>query len=249
MEIRVKHKAQRNNTQNTNIVGDYGKRKRRNTWLLILRNYWAIAEDVTADEKLALLEAYEAPAPGRCKKWKAHLIKPPSDLAAANKALKGPKMTEDEAKKAARLEAEKAIKDELDALRKENAVQQEKIRRILGDLVRRRAGNRNRKGAWLTAIWKKKKVFVFENQNQKKHIEKTFKKPNAPQHCWMIQKPPPWPGGSGGVVSRGTVLMGHIPCLKLITNSPNYSNNLRRYNKWLTKPNFPTLSIRKCWQT
>ena len=47
-------------------------------------------EDMTADEKLALLEAYEAPVPddAEAKKWKAQFDKTASELAAANKALK-----------------------------------------------------------------------------------------------------------------------------------------------------------------
>lgn len=84
-------------------------------------------EDMTADEKLALLETYETPAPddAEAKKWKAQFDRTASDLAAANKALKA-KMTEDEQKEAERAAAEAAIKVELESLRKDKTVTEHK---------------------------------------------------------------------------------------------------------------------------
>jgi len=82
--------------------------------------------EMTADEKLALLDKYEAPAPDYTGYIKKDAFdRTASELAEAKRQLKA-KQTEEEQKEAARLEAEKAIKDELDTLRKENAVTKSK---------------------------------------------------------------------------------------------------------------------------
>ena len=84
--------------------------------------------EMTADEKLALLDKYEAPKPDLTGFIaKGTFDKTASDLAEAKRQLKA-KQTEDEQKEAARLEAEKTIKDELDALRRENVTTKNKAR-------------------------------------------------------------------------------------------------------------------------
>ena len=85
--------------------------------------------EMTAEEKLALLDKYEPPAPddAEAKKWKAQFDRAASELAAANKALKA-KMTEDEQKEAERLAAEAAMKAELEALRREKTISDSKAK-------------------------------------------------------------------------------------------------------------------------
>ena len=169
-------------------------------------------EDMTADEKLALLEAYEAPAPddAEAKKWKAQFDKTASELAAANKALKA-KMTEDEAKEAARLEAEKAIKDELDALRKENAVTKNKAD-FLGLGYDDALATETAKAL---ADGDMKKVF----ENQKKHIE-NVKKAERAAALASDQKPPAGGGGATGITKEQFDEMGYAERLQIFNEQP-----------------------------
>ena len=169
-------------------------------------------EDMTADEKLALLEAYEAPVPddAEAKKWKAQFDKTASELAAANKALKA-KMTEDEAKEAARLEAEKAIKDELDALRKENAVTKNKAD-FLGLGYDDALATETAKAL---ADGDMKKVF----ENQKKHIE-NVKKAERAAALAGDQKPPAGGGGATNITQEQFDAMGYSERLKLHNEQP-----------------------------
>lgn len=87
-------------------------------------------EDMTAEEKLSLLENREstqkqepAPAPKDMKGYisKAQFDKVASDLAAANKKLRA-KMTEEEQKESERLAQQEAIEQELKQLRHEKTV-------------------------------------------------------------------------------------------------------------------------------
>ena len=169
-------------------------------------------EDMTADEKLALLEAYEPPVPddSEAKKWKAQFDKTASELAAANKALKA-KMTEDEAKEAARLEAEKAIKDELDALRKENAVTKNKAD-FLGLGYDDALATETAK-----ALADGNMVKVFENQ--KKHIE-NVKKAERAVALAGDPKPPAGGGGATEITKEQFNEMGYSERLKLHNEQP-----------------------------
>lgn len=78
-------------------------------------------EDMTNDEKVALLEKFTMPEPTEGFIAKAQFDKVSSELAAAKKQLKE-KLTEDEQREADRLAAEKEMKDELEVLRKEKTV-------------------------------------------------------------------------------------------------------------------------------
>lgn len=88
-------------------------------------------EDMSAEEKLALFEAYETPKPDPEPKpnpspngsmvSKATYDKVASDLAAAKKQLRA-KMSEDEQKEADRLANEEAMKTELETLRREKTL-------------------------------------------------------------------------------------------------------------------------------
>ena len=82
-------------------------------------------EDMTADEKLALLDNYEpAPAPEPINSKvvpKSQFDKVSSELAAAKKQLKS-KMSEDEQKELDRAASEEAMKQELATLRREKTI-------------------------------------------------------------------------------------------------------------------------------
>lgn len=78
-------------------------------------------EDMTNDEKVALLEKFTMPEPTEGFIAKTQFDKVSSELAAAKKQLKE-KLTEDEQREADRLAAEKEMKDELEVLRKEKTV-------------------------------------------------------------------------------------------------------------------------------
>lgn len=94
-------------------------------------------EDMTAEEKLQLLESYEppkpeptptpAPTPEPVRKPGSQVIaksqfdKLASELAAAKKQLRS-KMTEDEQKEAERVAQQEAIQQELEALRRDKAL-------------------------------------------------------------------------------------------------------------------------------
>jgi hypothetical protein len=82
--------------------------------------------EMSPEEKLALLDKYEAPAPdysGYIKK--DSFDKTASELAEAKRQLKA-KMSEDEQKEAERAAAEAAIKVELESLRKDKTVTEHK---------------------------------------------------------------------------------------------------------------------------
>jgi hypothetical protein len=146
--------------------------------------------ELTADEKLALLEKYEAPAPddADAKKWKAQFDKTASELAAANKALKA-KQTEEERKEAERLEAETAIKTELETLRKENAVTKSKARFLGLGYDEKLAAET----ATALADGDMEKVFA----NQAVHLENVKK---AERAAALAGDPKPPAGGAPGAV-------------------------------------------------
>ncbi|MGD8786653.1 MAG: hypothetical protein PVJ60_04450 [Phycisphaerales bacterium] len=86
--------------------------------------------EMTADEKIALIESYEAPVPDYTGYVKKDIFdKTASDLAAKKKELAA-KMTEDEQKEADRAAKEAARDAELETLRKENAVSRYKANYI-----------------------------------------------------------------------------------------------------------------------
>lgn len=86
-------------------------------------------EDMTSDEKLALLDSYEAPEPPKedlpkpsgATVSKTQFDKVSSELAALKKQMRS-RMTEDEQKEADRKASETAMREELDTLRKEKTL-------------------------------------------------------------------------------------------------------------------------------
>ena len=82
-------------------------------------------EDMTADEKIALLANYTPkPTPGGTD-WKAQYDKTASELASTKKQLKE-RMTEEERKESERAAADAAMKEELETLRRERAIDKHK---------------------------------------------------------------------------------------------------------------------------
>ncbi len=169
-------------------------------------------EGMTADEKLALLEAYEAPAPddAEAKKWKAQFDKTASELAAANKALKA-KMTEDEQKEAERA-AKEAEKDALlESLKRDKAVSERKAKYL--------AFGYDEKLAAETA-----KAFADGNmdivdKNHALHIENVRKTERAAAIAGD-QKPPAGSGGGAKITKEQFEAMGYSERLKLHNEQP-----------------------------
>lgn len=81
--------------------------------------------EMTAEEKLALLEKYEPDTSNLVKK--EVFDKTASELAEAKRQLKA-KMTEDEQKEAERLAADEAVRAELEALRRDKTISETKAR-------------------------------------------------------------------------------------------------------------------------
>jgi hypothetical protein len=106
------------------MVGDHLKAQRRtNMDITKLEGY---KPDMTAEEKLALVEKYAVPDPDYSGYVKKELYdRTASELAAKKKELAA-KMTEDELKEAERQASEMAMKAELETLRKEAAVSKHK---------------------------------------------------------------------------------------------------------------------------
>ena len=145
--------------------------------------------EMTADEKLALIQKYE-PAPPDLTGFikKDQFDRTASELADAKKQLKA-KMTDDEQKEAERAANETAIKTELENLRKENAITKNKANFLgLGYDDALAADT-----AKALADGDMAKVFA----NQKIHIE-NIKKTERAAALAGDTKPP---AGSGGAVA------------------------------------------------
>ena len=168
-------------------------------------------EDMTADEKLALLETYEAPAPdytGYIKK--DSFDKTASELAEAKRKLKE-KQTEDERKEAERLEAEAAIKAEIEALRKENSITKSKAEFLaLGydDKLADEAATALADGD-----------MAKFNAAQKSFIENVKK---AERAAALANDPKPPAGGGGGakITKEQFDAMGYSERLKVFNEQP-----------------------------
>ena len=143
-------------------------------------------EDMTAEEKLDLLKNWKPAEPDLSGYIKKELFdKKVSELAEIKKQLKE-KMTEDERKEAERLEAEAALKAELEALRREKTVSDSKAR-FLGLGYDEKLAAETAKAL---ADGDMDKVFA----NQQIHIENVKK---AERAASLAGDPKP-PAGSGG---------------------------------------------------
>lgn len=168
-------------------------------------------EDMTADEKLALLDTYEPPAPDLTGYVsKSTFDKTASELAEAKRQLKA-KMTEAEQAEAARAEAEQAIRDELETLRRENAITKSRSEFMaLGydDVLASKA-------AESLAIGDTAAFYAV----QKEFIE-NIKKAERAAAVASDPKPPAGGGGATEITKEQFDAMGYSERLKLYNEQP-----------------------------
>jgi len=168
--------------------------------------------DMSADEKLALLDKYEAPTPDLTGFIaKSAFDKTASELAEAKRQLKA-KQTEEERKEAERLEAEAAMKAELEALRREKTISDSKAR-FLGLGYDEKLAAETAKAL---ADGDMDKVFA----NQGIHIENVKK---AERAASLAGDPKPPAGGGGGGMDKKTFdAMPSAEQIKFIAENPNW---------------------------
>ena len=168
--------------------------------------------EMTAEEKLALLDKYEAPAPdyaGYIKK--ESFDKTASELAEAKRQLKA-KMTEDEQKEAERTAAEAAIKAELEALRKDKAITENKAQYLALGYDEALADET----AKAFAEGNMAKVFA----NQKLFVENLKKAERAAALAGGGGSEPPAGGGGVGITKEQFSEMGYAERLKIFNEQP-----------------------------
>jgi hypothetical protein len=105
------------------VVREHAKKHRRVFMALDITKIPGYKDGMTAEEQIALLKNYEPDYSGYIRK--DVFDKTASELADLKKQLKA-KMTEEEAKAAEQAANEKALRDELEALRKESAIAKNK---------------------------------------------------------------------------------------------------------------------------
>jgi hypothetical protein len=169
-------------------------------------------EDMTAEEKLALLDKYEPDKPDLTGYiQKSTFDKTASELAEAKRQLKA-KQTEEERKEAERLEAEAAIKAELEALRREKTISDSKAR-FLGLGYDEKLAAETAKAL---ADGDMDKVFA----NQQIHIENVKK---AERAASLAGDPKPPAGSGGGIVDKKAFdTMSSADQIKFISENPNW---------------------------
>lgn len=173
--------------------------------------------EMSPEEKLALLDKYEAPAPdysGYIKK--DSFDRTASDLAEAKRKLKE-KQTEDERKEAERLEAEAAIRAELEALRRDKTISDSKAR-FLGLGYDEKLAAETAKAL---ADGDMEKVF----SNQQIHIENVRKAERAAALA-NDPKPPAGSGGDAKITKEQFGKMGYAEQLKVFNEQPELYKQL-----------------------
>lgn len=168
--------------------------------------------NMTAEEKLAALESYEYAADNAdAERLKAAVSRANSEAAELKRQLKA-KQTEEERKEAERLEAEAAVKAELETLRMENAVAKNKTEFLsLGydDALATDTA---------TALAKGDMAKVFANQ--KTHLENVRK---AARATALAGEPKPPAGGGGGIADKKAFdTMSSADQIKFISENPNW---------------------------
>ena len=168
--------------------------------------------NMTAEEKLAALEAFEYENDGSdAERLKAAVSKANSE-AAEWKKKHNALLTEEQQKEAARQEAEKAIKDELEALRKENATTKNKAK-FLGLGYDEKLAAETAKAL---ADGDMEKVFA----NQGIHLENVKK---AAAASALAGDPKPPAGSGGGIVDKKAFdTMSSADQIKFISENPNW---------------------------
>ena len=189
--------------------------------------------NMTAEEKLAALEAFEYEADNSdAERLKAAVSKANSEAAELKRQLKA-RMTEDEQKEAERA-AKEAEKDALlESLKKDKAVSESKAR-FLGLGYDEKLATETAKAL---ADGDMDKVFA----NQQIHIENVRK---AERAAALANDPkPPAGGGDGGakITKEQFNEMGYGDRLKIYNEQPDIYKKINGgINKWQTKQNFPT---------
>ena len=167
--------------------------------------------NMSAEEKLAALEAFEYEAENTdAERLKAAVSKANSE-AAEWKKKHNALLSEEQQKEAARLEAEKAIKDELKALRKENSITKSKAEFLALGYDDKLAGE----AATALADGDMAKF----NAAQKSFIENVKK---AERAAALANDPKPPAGGSGGakITKEQFDAMGYSERLKVFNEQP-----------------------------
>jgi len=167
--------------------------------------------NMTAEEKLAALEAFEYEADNSdVERLKAAVSKANSEAAELKRQLKA-RMTEDEQKEADRLAAEAAIKAELDALRKDKTISDSKAK-FLGLGYDEKLAAETAKAL---ADGDMDKVFA----NQQIHID-NVKKAAAASALAGDPKPPAGSSGGAKITKEQFDAMGYSERLKLHNEQP-----------------------------
>jgi hypothetical protein len=167
--------------------------------------------EMSPEEKLALLDKYEPDKPDLTGYiQKSTFDKTASELAEAKRQLKA-KQTEEERKEAERLEAEAAMKAELEALRREKTISDSKAK-FLGLGYDEKLAAETAKAL---ADGDMDKVFA----NQGIHIENVKK---AERASALAGDPKPPAGGSGGakITKEQFDAMGYSERLKVFNEQP-----------------------------
>lgn len=159
--------------------------------------------DMTAEEKLKALEAYDVPDPDMSGYVsKEQFDKTASELAAKKKELKD-KMTDEEAKKKEQEEKQEEMQKELDSLRRESEVSKNKAKLVALGYEEALADET----AEAMADGKLDVVFA----NQKKHLEAVEKKVRAD----ALKETPKPKGGNGGETMTLKTLRAMSPAERL----------------------------------
>lgn len=155
-----------------------------------IKNY----SDMSLEDKLKALEAYDIPAPDHTGYVNKELFdKVASELAAKKKELRN-KLTDDEAAKQREQEERESMQKELDALRRESVISKNKAKLIALGYEEVLADET----AEAMADGKIEKVFA----NQKKHLEAFEKRIRAEA---LKNTPKPTPDGDGKTMTLKTL--------------------------------------------
>jgi hypothetical protein len=173
--------------------------------------------DMSPEEKLALLDKYEPPAPDYTGYIKKDAFdRTASELAEAKRQLKA-KQTEEERKEAERLEAQQAIEKELAELRKDKAVSESKAK-FLGLGYDEKLAAETAKAL---ADGNMETVFA----NQAIHLENVKKAASA---AALGGDPKPPPGRGGSVVDKKAFdAMTSTEQIAFIKENPNWKEIIK----------------------
>ena len=167
--------------------------------------------DMTAEEKLALIEKYEIPEPDYSGYVKKEIFDKKAAEAAEWKRKYNSLLSDEERKEAERQEAEAAMKAELEALRKEKAISESKAR-FLGLGYDEKLATETAKALVEGDM---EKVFA----NQQVHIENIRKTERA---AALASEPKPQAGGTKptAITKEQFDAMNYLERLKLFNEQP-----------------------------